>query len=103
MPVPASPNWTTSWPAAGILDPEVGLAAARIGVGVAAHFRHRRGDAGLVLDFESQAGRDQPGTLTGVDDVAVMADVDGEERPAQASLVFTTTIRLSSRTRLKSR
>ena len=65
----------------GGVQREFGAAAARIAEGIARQFGNRGGDPGLVLAIESQQFRHAVSALADSDDIALVLDRHGHDRP----------------------
>ena len=85
------------------LHPEVHLAAAGIGEGVARDLGHGRRDAGLLLHVEAEERGDLPGALAGRHHVVLVVDRHGQHGDAHRATPLATTTATSSCPRLKSR
>ena len=91
------------------VEDEFGAAAAGIAEGVARQFGNRGRDPGLVLAFKSQQFGQAMRALTHGDDVALVFDRHGHDRPdfgdvaAMTAHHFATSTVASSRCRVKSR
>ena len=108
MPGPRSLTMMTNDCGARIAgQTEFDLPAAGVFEGVAGDFRHRGGDAGLILTFEADQLRQPARALADQDDVGLGADRDQEQarvhaRNSTASVRMATT-EASSRPRRQSR
>jgi len=72
----------------GIVSGKFDFALLGVLKNIPRQFRNGRGDAHLVLPFEAQGFRDLPGPLARENDVALVANLDGEQGNFHAEVAW---------------